>query len=250
MILTMMVFILPINVQADSFTLNVVADKTSVKPGETVELTLQLANIDAGNLGINTLECTLEYDKNIFEEVEQSNMQSLNNWSLTYNSEDDSQNGKLLAVIITDGVTEDQNIGKIMLKVKNGVEYSSTTIKITQIASNNGQEIIQESDKQVVLEVGNKPEEQDPNDQENNGNGGNGSSDNDRDDQTGNDNQGNGNQGNSSQGNNGNKGQNDDISPDIIPQAGMVGGIIIFIVAVILIVVAIISFIQYKNIER
>ena len=73
-------------VQADStnntssFNARITANQTEVKPGEEVTVTLSIYNIDMGNYGINTVETTIEYDKNIFEEVKDENIKSLNNW--------------------------------------------------------------------------------------------------------------------------------------------------------------------------
>ena len=47
-----------------------------------------------------------------------------------------------IGVIIASGVTEDQTIGTITLKVKEGVEYQNTTVSFTGIATNNGTDII------------------------------------------------------------------------------------------------------------
>ena len=57
--LIFMIFLMPLYAQADSFTFNVTADKTQVDPGEEVVITLNLSDIDAGELGINTVEATL-----------------------------------------------------------------------------------------------------------------------------------------------------------------------------------------------
>lgn len=154
--LMLFLILMPTMVKADSFQFNVKANKTSLKPGDTVELTIQLANIDIGNSGINTLEGILEYDTSIFEEVSQDSIQSLNNWSFTYNNEDTQNKGRFLAAILAEGVTKDQEIAKITLKVKSGVSYTNTTIKFVEIATNNEEELIKESDKQVTFEVGTK----------------------------------------------------------------------------------------------
>ncbi len=167
--LIFMIFLMPLYAQADSFTFNVTADKTQVDPGEEVVITLNLSDIDAGELGINTVEATLSYDTNVFEEVTQEDFQSLNNWSLTYNGEDTEQKGKILGVIIASGVTEDQTIGTITLKVKEGVEYQNTTVSFTGIATNNGTDIINETDKTINLEIGTAPAEpEEPNEDNNN----------------------------------------------------------------------------------
>lgn len=223
-ILIIMAILVPTKLQADSFTLNVTADKQYVEPGQAVVLSLGVADIDAGDLGINTLEAKLEYDTDIFEEVEQADINSANNWSLTYNNQETADKGKILAVIVQSGVTEDQNIGTITLKVKNGVEYTSTTIKLTGIQSNNGVNLIETSDKQVVLEVGTKVQEPAGNDKGNNGNEsqtpGNGTT-------TG-----------------GNK-----KPTSSLPHAGVTNGIII-VGTVALISFAVVMFVKYRNIDK
>lgn len=148
-----LLLVLTITVKADSFKFNVTANKTSLKPGDTVEINLNISNIDAGDLGINTLEAVLEYDSNVFEEVTQSNLTSLNNWSLTYNSEDTENKGKFLAVIVASGVKENQDIGKITLKVKNSATDTNTTVRFKNVASNNGQTLIEETDKTINFKV-------------------------------------------------------------------------------------------------
>lgn len=148
-----LLLLLTVTVKADSFKFNVTANKTSLKPGDTVEINLNLSDIDAGDLGINTLEAVLEYDSDVFEEVTQSSLTSLNNWSLTYNSEDTENKGKFLAVIVTSGVKENQDIGKITLKVKNSAKTTDTTVRLKNVASNNGQTLIQETDKEITFKV-------------------------------------------------------------------------------------------------
>jgi len=152
-ILILTIFLLPVSVQANSFKLNVQANKTTVKPGETVEISLNLSDINAGELGINTVEGVIEYDNTIFEEITSSNIQSLNNWSITYNNEETEYKGKFLAVIIQDGVTENQDIGKITFKVKNSAKNTNTSIKIKNILSNDGNTLIEETDKQVSFTI-------------------------------------------------------------------------------------------------
>lgn len=237
-------------VQADSFNLTVSADKQYVAQGETVTINLRLNNIDAGELGINTLEAKLQYDTSIFEEVRQSNIKSVNNWSITYNDEDTEENGKLLAVIVQSGVKEDQDIGSITLKVKENVEYKKTTITISNIESNNGQTTIAEEDKQVVLEVGNKNGNNSGNNNE--AENGNNQASNNSQNAGGNGNN-NGNGGGSGNGNGNSKSniiiQGENMSSGKLPQTGVTNGVIIG-VGIALIVLAIILYIRYQNIGK
>lgn len=145
--------IFTVTVNADSFKFNVKANQTSLKPGDTVEINMNISDIDAGDLGINTLEAILEYDSNVFEEVSQSNFSSKNNWSLTYNSEDTENKGKFLAVIVTTGVKENQDIGTLTLKVKNSAQNTNTTVTLKNVASNNGETLINETDKAITFKI-------------------------------------------------------------------------------------------------
>ena len=137
-------------VMAYSFNMIATPSVTSIKEGETVTITLGIKDIDAGELGINTVETEIEYDSSIFEEVKQEDIKSKNNWSLTYNG------GKILGIILSSGVKEDQNnIGEINIKLKTGIEATETTIRFTKITTNNGTELITDTDKEIKLTVGN-----------------------------------------------------------------------------------------------
>ena len=234
-IIILLLILLPTQVQADSFKFNATANKNNVQPGETVTITLNVSDINAGELGINTVEAYLEYDSTIFEEVTQSDIESLNNWSITYNEEETEYKGKMLAVILQDGVTEDQNIGTITLKVKNGVSYTNTTITIKNIASNNGEELITETDKNILLEIGTKPQEEPSTDDDN---------DND------NNNNQRGNNGTENNGNSNNQ-QNSNTSKDEIPNTGTMNYLIVIISAVAIISgIVYLKYKQYKKIDN
>jgi len=166
-ILLLMVFLLPTQAQANSFKLNVKADKTTINPGETVVLTLNLSDIDAGDLGINTVEGVLDYDNTIFEEITSDSITSLNNWSMKHNEEETEYKGKFILVTLQDGVTENQDIAKITFRVKNGVENKNTSIKIKNILSNDGNTLIEETDKEVKFEVGTVVDDSEEDDEKN-----------------------------------------------------------------------------------
>lgn len=223
-ILMIIIFLIPGEVRADSFNLVVTANKTYVKAGEEVELTLKISNIDVKDPGINTVEGYLKYDNSIFEEVDTSSIESLNNWSITYNSEETEEKGKFLGVIMANGVKEDQTIGKIKLKVKSGVKYTKTTITINGITSNNGEEEIKEEDKQIVLEVGTRNTSSSGGTEENT-------------------------EGNNEEesGNKGNKEEN--MSTGRLPQTGVIERVYIAIATVVSIF-AVTMYVRYKNIDK
>lgn len=231
-IIVIIAMLIPNCVLADSFAFKATADKSSAKGGETVTITLGVSDIDAGELGINTVEAMLSYDSTIFEEVTQSSFNSLNNWSLTYNGEETAQKGKILGVILVSGVKENQNIGTVTLKVKENVEYAETIIKITDIKTNNGQTLIEETDKEIPLTVGTKPVDgTDGNN--NNGATATGGESNTKNEQT-----------------TTGKEKDSTVSNKIIPKAGETTFIVISIFAIALILAAFIGYKKYKNIDR
>lgn len=156
-ILCILTINLPVLVYADSVNFEAVADKTSLKPGDEVLLTFKISSIDVKTDGINAIEAKLEYDKSIFEEVKQSNIKGLNGWSVVYNDEDTEYNGKLLAMILSSGVKETEEIFSVKLKVKN--EITSTTLtkqvnlKIINIETNDGEKSIKDIDKVVPVTI-------------------------------------------------------------------------------------------------
>ena len=144
-------------VNAESFSFIVSPNKTTLKPGDEFELTLKIANIDVGENGINAIEAKLQYDENIFEKVTQENITSLNNWSLTYNGEETTNKGKMLAMKLSAGEKTNQEIGKIKLKVRenltNTTSTKQTNITVVNIATNNGTSLVNETDKEIPLTI-------------------------------------------------------------------------------------------------
>lgn len=143
-------------VYASSFNFTTNTSLNTLKPGDTVEISLSISNIDVGESGINTIEAVLEYDENVFEPVLPTDFAGLNNWSITYNNEEGENKGKFVAVIVQEGVTETQEIGKLTLKVKSNVNVDSTNITFSNIKSNDGVEEITNPDKTISLKI-NKP---------------------------------------------------------------------------------------------
>lgn len=150
-------------VYASSFKFTINASSNTLKPGDTVVIGLNISNIDAGESGINTIEAVLEYDENVFEPVLSTNFAGLNNWSITYNNEEGENKGKFVAVIVQEGVKEDQTIGNLTLKVKSDVNLESTNVTFSDIKSNDGVEEITNPDQVISLKIDRpvteKPEE-------------------------------------------------------------------------------------------
>ena len=73
---------------------------------------------------------------------------------MKYNEKAGSHQGNFLISNIVAGIKTDQKIGEIKLKVKKGVkEGTKTEIKIKNITSNDGGEIVKESDKTITIKI-------------------------------------------------------------------------------------------------
>lgn len=140
-------------VKALGFNFTATPSTTTVEPGETVTINFNISNIDAGELGINTIEAFLDYDKNVFETVSSSDFAGANNWSITYNGESGENEGKFVAVILQDGVTENQSIGSITLKVKDSALSGQTQVTLTGIKTNDGTTEIPSADQTIKINV-------------------------------------------------------------------------------------------------
>ena len=223
---------------ASSFNFGANASATSLKPGDTISITLSVSDIDAGELGINVVEAFLEYDKNVFEEVAPNDFAGLNNWSITYNNESGENSGKFVAVIVQDGVTENQDIGTVTLKVKQGIADQNTAITIKEIKSNDGTAEMSTADKTINVEI-KTPQPEIPVEPENPS-----GEENQNNNNQNNNNQSNNNQNNNNQNNN----QNDENqSPNPIPQTGDTTIFIVIAVAIIALLAGIIYYAYTKN---
>lgn len=138
-------------VSASSFNFEAKANKEVYKPEEEVIIDLNISDISAGQEGINVVELFLEYDKNIFNNIE---FEKQNNWQVEYNDiAENNKQGKVLFVKMTSGVKNNEQIGKIRLKLKKDLDEIETKIKFKQITSNDGKELMHVNDKTVTIKV-------------------------------------------------------------------------------------------------
>ena len=108
------------------------SSNSKLKAGDTVTVTMSLGNIDAGN-GIDTITAELNYDKNVFETVETSNLIASNNWTPTYAS-----STNMLTVLKNSKVTKGETVLTITLKVKSTLSVKSTTVTLKDIVVSGG----------------------------------------------------------------------------------------------------------------
>ena len=178
---------------AASFTFKAEANKTEAKPGDEIVISMGISNIDMGDLGINAIEGILDYDDEVFEKVSRDDIGLQNNWTMTYNEEAGAHEGNFLISNIVAGIKTEQKIGEIRLKIREDAKANTETeIKIKDITSNDGGVLVKESDKSIVIRIGEKTDT----------NGGNSSGNtNDGNNSSGNNNVGNTNNGSNNSGN-------------------------------------------------
>ena len=108
------------------------SSNSKLKAGDTVTVTMSLGNIDAGN-GIDTITAELNYDKNVFETVETSNLIASNSWTPTYAS-----STNMLTVLKNSKVTKGETVLTITLKVKSTLSVKSTIVTLKDIVVSGG----------------------------------------------------------------------------------------------------------------
>ena len=108
------------------------SSNSKLKAGDTVTVTMSLGNIDAGNR-IDTITAELNYDKNVFETVETSNLIASNSWTPTYAS-----STNMLTAVKNSKVTKGETVLTITLKVKSTLSVKSTTVTLKDIVVSGG----------------------------------------------------------------------------------------------------------------
>lgn len=76
-------------VYAQGLELALNTEKTNIKQGEEVTIQVTANNIKNEREGVNIILTSLKYDRDIFEEIESTDIKVLNNWTgPTYNKQD------------------------------------------------------------------------------------------------------------------------------------------------------------------
>lgn len=153
-VITMALITVSNGASTSTYKASATASTTTLEPGEEVIVTIAVSDINMGTNGINTLEGKIKYDTNIFEEVKSDSIQSLNNWTTTYNDESSTLNGKFLAVNLSNGIKESTQIFKVTFKVKSDIsETKETQIDFEDITSNDGTDLVNVGTKSVKLTI-------------------------------------------------------------------------------------------------
>ena len=116
-----------------SFGTTLSPEIANVPPGETIDLYISTAGLNAGSNGINMFSCKLNYDNTIFEELSNSNITGLNGWNFEFDSEK-----KEIIMDNTNYVTEDVQLCKITFTIKSTIKEGTGEISITNPQASNG----------------------------------------------------------------------------------------------------------------
>jgi len=99
------------------------ASKGKIKPGETITITLKVSDIAGSIQGVSGVELSLKYDKDVFEQVKQSDISS--SWQINY-----VPATEFLAVEGTTAIsTGTAEIWTITLKAKENAKEGTTVIE-------------------------------------------------------------------------------------------------------------------------
>ena len=132
LLIILIVFSITMSVSGLSFTATMTPSKTTVGESEEFTVTVKVSNLDVGSNGINSLQGYLKYDSDVFETINESSIEGLNNWAATY----DESTGKISLTKNT-FVTSSQEVFLIALKTKSGVSGKSGSISYTNISASN-----------------------------------------------------------------------------------------------------------------
>lgn len=130
LLITMIILTGKVNAASVSMALG---SQSTLKEGDVVVVTLSISSVDAGD-GVDSILATLDYDKDVFEEVTDENFEGKNKWNVnTYST--DSQR---FTVSKSSKVKAAGDVLTISLKVKNSISKESTVVTLKNITTSGG----------------------------------------------------------------------------------------------------------------
>lgn len=149
MILSIIMVSLTGIVSASSFDVGVNPIEVTAKQGESIEVKVDLKDIDMKEKGINTLEGYINFDEDVIENVE---VETKNDWQIEYNKDSNSDlYGKFLMVKDIDGIKENEEVLTLKIKVKDKVKKESTKVILKDLTSNDGENLVNVGDKEINI---------------------------------------------------------------------------------------------------
>lgn len=119
----------PVFAADHTFSFTVTPETISAKAGETITIDIGVSDIDQSTDGINAIEGEVDFDSEMFENVEIKT--TANNWSVNYNP---ANNGKFVLAILG-SEKESKNIAKLTATVKKDTELKTGTITFKDVFS-------------------------------------------------------------------------------------------------------------------
>ena len=251
--ITSIVFILLLsgaNVLGASLNTELTANKYEIKAENEEEITvnLKLNEFKEIEKGIYAYKGQINYDKDVFFEIDETNFKTKNYWSnLEYNKANNE-----FVIIKKAGTKVAEEFLEIKLKVRQNASAGNTIIGINNQTTSEGKEDIEIGKSNININVirdfiDNNEDQNNDNENNNNNQNDNSSSQDGENQNDSNNSQGGGNQNHNGQGN-GNTNENNKVPPTTIPQTGENN--FIFIAIEILILITIYFFIKYKKIDK
>ena len=137
--------------QAASFTATMTPSSTTVAPETEFTVTVKISNLDVGNNGINSLSGYLTYDDSVFETINESSIEGVNDWKPTFSSD----NGRI-TLLKTQFVNTEEAVFQITFKTKSETDLKKKTsgiIKLSQVVASNSQDDITASDISTTITI-------------------------------------------------------------------------------------------------
>ena len=136
-------------VSASSFDVEVNPIDLTAKEGESIEVKVDLKDIDMKDEGINTLEGYIDFDEGVIENID---VETKNDWQIEYNKDSNSDlYGKFLMVKDVDGIKENEDILTLKIKIKDKVKKENTKVVLKDLTSNDGDSLVNIGNKEVNI---------------------------------------------------------------------------------------------------
>ena len=149
MILSIIMVSLTGIVSASSFDVGVNPIEVTAKQGESIEVKVDLKDIDMKEKGINTLEGYINFDEDVIENVE---VETKNDWQIEYNKDSNSDlYGKFLMLKDIEGIKENEEVLTLKIKVKDKVKKESTKVILKDLTSNDGENLVNIGNKEINI---------------------------------------------------------------------------------------------------
>ena len=149
MILSIIMVSLTGIVSASSFDVGVNPIEVTAKQGESIEVKVDLKDIDMKEKGINTLEGYINFDEDVVENVE---LETKNDWQIEYNKDSNSDlYGKFLMVKDIEGIKGNEEVLTLKIKVKDKVKKESTKVILKDLTSNDGENLVNIGNKEINI---------------------------------------------------------------------------------------------------